>query len=132
METTNKDLGDFVEKFFRRSALTHDFPKAKRFDRSMVIPNIRKDVNAKITLSINGTHDHYEGFSCQILHKDNGLVDKKWFGFKEYLPAPKDSTQDSHMVISYVGPDWYCNIDPKPEDVLDMVKRIVQYIKLWA
>ena len=132
MDTKNKDLGDFVEKFFWRSALTRDFPKATRFDRSIVIPNIRKDVNAKITLRINGTHDHYEGFSCHIIHKDNGLVEDKWFGFREYLPKPKDSTQDSHMVIAYVGPDWYCSVAPKPDEIKNMVAKISEYIKLWA
>lgn len=130
METTNKSMGEFVEKFFKGSALTKTYPEIKQFDKSIIIPDIRKDVNAKITLLTNGTADHYEGFKCKIIHRENGLIDEKWFGFREYLPKPTDGRITSYCVLIYCGPDWHCS-GPTIKDVRNMIAKMVEYIKLW-
>lgn len=103
-------------------------------NKTLTIANIRKDVNAVITLEDHGTHHNYNGFDVEIIHKDNGLINSQWFGFKEYLPMNCQVGNEKKKTYFHVwGEDqkWYGSA-PDEDESREMVAAIMKHIGMWA
>jgi len=105
-------------------------------NKTLIISNIRPNVNAVITLSEDGRiGGEYVGFNVEIIHKDNGRISYKWFGFKDCLPhtckVGNSIGSTTYKIIDHCGEKWYGS-SPDDEDVMKMVKSIMAYIGCWV
>ena len=104
-------------------------------NKTLIISNIRKNVNAVITLSENGISKTYAGFLVDIVHKDNGKIDSKWFGFKDHMPMNcrigNETKKTWYSIIDHCGKDWYGSA-PDDEEVRVMVQAMMKYIGMWV
>jgi hypothetical protein len=105
-------------------------------NKTLIISNIRPNVNAVITLSEDGRiGGEYVGFMVEIVHKDNGRISCKWFGFKDCLPHTCKigigNANSVYKIIDHCGEKWYGS-SPDDDDVRKMVKEIMEYIGAWV
>jgi hypothetical protein len=137
---------NFMEKFFEDFDISLDIfgeeddkraiaVKTLISNKTLIISNIRKNVNAIVTLSENGTSKTYAGFLVDIVHKDNGKINSQRFGFKDYMPMNcrigNETKKTWYSIIDHCGKDWYGSA-PNDEEIRRMVKAIMRYIGMWA
>lgn len=137
---------NFMEKFFEDFYISMDIfgeeddkrarsVKTLISNKTLIISNIRKNVNAVITLSENGISKTYAGFLVDIVHKDNGKINSKWFGFKDYMPMNcrigNATTKTWYSIIDHCGKDWYGSA-PDDEETRIMVQAMMKYIGTWV
>ena len=119
------------------SSLNKQAKKVKTLihDKTLIISNIRPNVNAVITLSENGMGGEYTGFVVEIIHKDNGRIAAKSFEFEDCLPHTCKigigNANSTYKIIDHCGKKWYGS-SPDDEDVMKMVKSIMAYIGCWV
>jgi len=89
------------------------------------------DRRAKITLSIFSdsgipTSEHYRGFKVEIVNKNEGVIDSKFFNWSDYLVGGLG--EDKFDVISYVAWDWHL---ATPKDARPISAAIEKYIEIF-
>lgn len=91
--------------------------------------SVDENRRAKITLDYLGHHDHYIGFWVSILNKLEGVVDKKFFRFGDYLEIDESVRHDSALqVIGHCGWHWYIS---KPKNTRPICEAIEKYIGVF-
>ncbi len=88
---------------------------------------------ARIELETRRSGDTYEGFLVTILNPKEGVVDRKFFAFADYLSERSDNRTDmpdqKFVVISYVAWDWHVAV---PTTTRPLCEAVEAYIKLFS
>ena len=129
MKFNTTTFTDFNKRFFK--GISRENGDGLHFyGKKIVCPNVRKNVNAEIILTTQGTSGQYEGYLLKMVHKDNGEVTSEFFAFNDYLVAEKHNPQvDTYglVIIEHCGTDWYMS-SPTLLSLQSMVLQILAYI----
>lgn len=82
----------------------------------------------RFVLDTHGVNGNYEGHWVEVYNRQNGLISKKFFRFKNHMEfIHRDTGQNYfHIWLDRDGKlDWYIS---KPKNVDDYVNVILQYI----
>ena len=103
------------------------------FDRKGVL-QLNNGLMAEITLSTNGTKDHYEGYLVSVISKDRGQLSRHFFKFDEYMSESiEKTTEKGFKIVGYCCKgkvDWYIN-HPTAVEVRYLANQILSYINQW-
>jgi len=82
----------------------------------------------RIVLDDVGTHNSYNGHWVEVFNRQNGLISKKFFRFKNHMEfIHRDTGQNYfHIWLSDGKLDWYIS---RPKNVKDYVKILMDYIE---
>jgi hypothetical protein len=100
------------------------------------VGKINPTKNIKISLTTNGTHNHFEGFNVEIIDIEKGILSFLYFPFKQYLVSNYKSNINNNYVCNHlwvIGDiiEWYDCL-PTNESSIQMMSEIDKYIKLWV
>jgi hypothetical protein len=128
---------EFNEEFFKGS----EFSEIRWFDREGVyhlyaknsfydFTNLRV---VRITLEDQGTRDHFNGYSVEVLSNTQGLLAKKFFRFEHYLEMIHRTSSDKtleyyHAWLRDGKLDWYMS---RPKDTIGMCTAIFEWVNFF-
>jgi hypothetical protein len=125
---------EFNEEFFKGSELS----EIKWFDREGVYHLYAKnsfyDKVVRITLEDQGTRDHFNGYSVEVISKTEGLIAKKFFRFEHHLEMIHRKSSDKsleyyHAWLHDDKLEWYMSIPKNTEDMYTAIFEWVNFFK---
>lgn len=114
----------FNLNFFKKTNLPiHWFDK----DGIVSFPNYV----VRLTIDDVGTHNNYNGYWVEIIHKTNCLISKKFFRFVDHLEMihRDNEFENCHVWHKYDEFDWYIS---RPKDTKPMVDVIERWIEFFV
>ena len=117
MDTKFKNFNETFFKGTKKKIDWFDIDGVLKLDDTRVV---------KFKLDTHGVRDQYEGYLIQIINKHDGIVDRKFFSFKEYLEFSHRPDSKHYHVWKYGGNlDWYIS---RPIKTKPMVDRIFDWV----